>query len=197
MSLAITEDHRALAGSVADFLAKHQARAAARALLEASDEALPAFWPELAQLGLLGLHIGEEYGGSGYGLPELLIVAEQVGRAIAPGPFVPTAITSAVIAAAAPAELQQRLLPGLADGSVIGAAGLGGNVTVSDGAASGKAGVVVSGHLADVLVVPSGDDVLVVETASGGVTAKVPANLDQSRRAAKVTLEDATVTVLP
>jgi alkylation response protein AidB-like acyl-CoA dehydrogenase len=197
MSLAITEDHRALAGSVADFLAKHQARAAARALLEASDEALPAFWPELAQLGLLGLHIGEEYGGSGYGLPELLIVAEQVGRAIAPGPFVPTVITSAVIAAAAPAELQQRLLPGLADGSVIGAAGLGGNVTVSDGAASGKAGVVVSGHLADVLVVPSGDDVLVVETASGGVTAKVPANLDQSRRAAKVTLEDATVTVLP
>jgi alkylation response protein AidB-like acyl-CoA dehydrogenase len=197
MSLAITEDHRALAGSVADFLAKHQARAAARALLEASDEALPAFWPELAQLGLLGLHIGEKYGGSGYGLPELLIVAEQVGRAIAPGPFVPTAITSAVIAAAAPAELQQRLLPGLADGSVIGAAGLGGNVTVSDGAASGKAGVVVSGHLADVLVVPSGDDVLVVETASGGVTAKVPANLDQSRRAAKVTLEDATVTVLP
>jgi alkylation response protein AidB-like acyl-CoA dehydrogenase len=197
MPLAITEDHRALAQSVAEFLAKHQARAAARALLEAADEPLPVFWSDLAQLGLLGLHIGGQYGGSGYGLPEVAIVAEQTGRAIAPGPFVPTVIASAVIAAAAPDDLQHRLLPGLADGSVIGAAGLGGDVTYSDGAASGKAGVVVSGHLASVLVVPCGDDVLVVETAAGGVTAKVPANLDQSRRAAKVVLEGATATILP
>jgi len=196
MSLAISEDHRALAQSVSNFLAKHQARAAARALLEASDEPLPEYWSELAQLGLLGLHIGEEHGGSGYGLPELLIVAEQLGRAIAPGPFVPTVIASATISAAAPDDLQRRLLPALADGSVIGAVSLGGQVTYGEGTASGKAGVVIGGHLADVLLVPSGDDVLVVETASGGVTAKVPANLDQSRRAARVTLDRAPATVL-
>jgi 3-oxochol-4-en-24-oyl-CoA dehydrogenase len=197
MSLAITEDHRALAQSVADLLAKHRPRAAARALLEASDESLPAYWSELAQLGLLGLHIGEEHGGSGYGLPELLIVAEQLGRVVAPGPFVPTVIASAVIAAAAPDDLQRRLLPGLADGSLVGAAALGGDVTYSDGTASGKAGVVIAGHLADILLVPSGEDVLVIETASGGVTAKVPANLDPSRRAAKVALDTAAATVLP
>jgi len=196
MSLAITEDHRALAQSVSDFLAKHQARAAARALLEASD-ALPEYWSELAQLGLLGLHISEDHGGSGYGLPELLIVAEQLGRAIAPGPFVPTVIASAMIAAAAPGDLQRRLLPALADGSVIGAVSLGGQVTYGGGTASGKAGAVIGGHLADVLLLPAGDDVLVVETASGGVTAKVPANLDPSRRAARVTLDGAPATVLP
>jgi 3-oxochol-4-en-24-oyl-CoA dehydrogenase len=197
MSIAITEEHRALAQSVADFLTDHQSRAAARSLLDADVDALPAFWAELANLGLLGLHVPEELGGSGFGLPETLVVAEQMGRYLAPGPFVPTVITSAVLAAAGPDELQKRLLPGLADGSVIGAAALGGEVTYAHGAATGKVGVVISGHLADVLLVPAGDDVLVVEKSAGGVQAKVPANLDQSRRAARVTLDAATATVLP
>src|SRR5262249_41948773 len=98
---------------------------------------------------------------------------------------------------AGPDELCKRLLPGLADGSVIGAAALGGKVTSADGVATGKAGVVISGHLADVLLVPAGDDVLVMEKRAGGVRAEVPANLDQSRRAARVTLDAAPATVLP
>jgi hypothetical protein len=129
MTIAITEDHRALAQTVSDFLAKSQSRAAARALLEGGEADVPAFWAELGALGLLGLHIGEERGGSGYGLPEVLVVAEQMGRRLAPGPFVPTVVTSAVLAAAGAAVpaaagaagLQERLLPGLADGSLLGA----------------------------------------------------------------------------
>src|SRR5579871_4392380 len=227
MSIAITEEHRALAQTVADFLTSHDCRAAARSLLTAETDGRPAFWAGLAGLGLLGLHVPEELGGSGFGLAETLVVAEQMGRHLAPGPFVPTVITSAVLAAAGPDELRKRLLPGLADGSVIGAAALGGAVTFADGAAAegpgkfgtaaegpgklgtaaegpgklgtatGKAGVVISGHLADVLLVPAGDDVLVVETAAGGVQATVPANLDPSRRAARVTLDAAPATVLP
>jgi alkylation response protein AidB-like acyl-CoA dehydrogenase len=197
MSIAVTEDHQALAQTVADFLAKHQARAIARGLLESDEEPLPSFWAELARLGLLGLHVREEHGGSGFALSETLVVAEQLGRAVAPGPFVPTVITSAVIAAVAPEDLRKRLLPGLADGSLIGAVALGGDVTHADGTASGNAGVVISGALADILLVPSGDNVLVIEKALGGVTATVPANLDPSRRAAKVRLADAHVTVLP
>src|SRR5271154_5389230 len=160
MSIAISEEHRALAQTVTGFLTDHQSRAAARSLLEAEADARPAFWAELGGLGLLGLHLSEEYGGSGFGLPETLVVAEQMGRHLAPGPFVPTVITSAVLAAAGPGDLQKRLLPGLADGSVIGAAALGGEVTYADGAATGKAGVVISGHLADVLLVPAGGHVL-------------------------------------
>ena len=55
----------------------------------------------------------------------------------------------------------------------------------------------ISGHLADVLLVPAGDDVLVIEKSAGGVQAEVPANLDQSRRAARVRLDAAPATVLP
>src|SRR5271156_2573260 len=197
MSIAISEEHRALAQTVAGFLPRRESRAAARSLLEAETETLPAFWGELGGLGLLGLHVPEELGGSGFGLSETLVVAEQMGRYLAPGPFVPTVITSAVLAAAGPDDLRKRLLPGLADGSTIGAAGLGGEVRHANGAATGKVGVVISGHLADVLLVPAGDDVLVVEKSAGGVQARVPANLDQSRRAARVTLDAATATVLP
>src|SRR5579862_8353231 len=159
MSIAISEEHRALAQTVASFLTEHQSRAAARSLLAAAADPLPAFWAELGSLGLLGLHVPEELGGSGFGLAETLVVAEQMGRQLAPGPFVPTVIASAVLAVAGPDDLNKRLLPGLADGSAVGAAALGGEVTYADGAATGSAGVVLSGHLADVLLVPAGDDV--------------------------------------
>ena len=197
MSIAISEEHRALAQTVAGFLTDHQSRAQARILLGAQADALPAFWADLAALGLLGLHVPEEHGGSGFGLAETLVVAEQMGRQLAPGPFCPTVIASAVLAGAGPDDLRKRLLPGLADGTVIGAAALGGEVTCAGGVATGKAGVVISGHLADVLLVPAGDDVLVIEKSAGGVRADVPANLDQSRRAARISLDAAPATVLP
>ncbi len=197
MSIAITDDHRALARTASDFLGKNGARGAARALLEAQAEPLPDFWAEMGRLGWLGLHLPDKYGGSGFGLPELVIVVEELGRAVAPGPFVPTVIASAVISALGSPDLQERLLPGLAGGSLVGAVGLGGDVAVRDGSAHGRAGVVLGGHLADVLVVPAGDDVLVVEPAAGGVTADVPANLDPARRAARVTLDGAAAEVLP
>ena len=193
MSIAITDEHRALAQTVSEFLGARGARGTARNLLEAKTEGLPDFWGELGKLGWLGLHLPEEHGGSGFGLPELVIVAEQFGRAVAPGPFVPTVIASAVIAAAAPPDLQARLLPGLASGSTIGAVALGGDV--ADG--TGNAGIAASGHLADVLLVTQGEDVLVVETAGGGVKTEVPANLDPTRRIARVTLTGAPATVLP
>ncbi len=110
MSIAIADEHRALADSVSDFLFKKGAPGAARALLESDSETLPAFWEELAALGWLGLHLPERYGGSGYGMSELVVVVEGLGRAVAPGPFVPTVIVSGLIAARGADEIKDRLL---------------------------------------------------------------------------------------
>jgi alkylation response protein AidB-like acyl-CoA dehydrogenase len=195
MSIAITEDHQALAATAADFLSKRDARGAARALLEAPDETLPDWWGDLVGLGWLGLHVPEDHGGSGYGLEELVVVVEALGRAVAPGPFVPTVIASAVLAAAG-GEAAKAHLPGLADGSVAGAVALGGEVTIADGTASGPAGNVLGGGLAGLLLVAAGDDVAVVETGEG-VTVETPPNLDPTRRTARVTLDGAPATVLP
>jgi alkylation response protein AidB-like acyl-CoA dehydrogenase len=197
MSIAITEDHRALAGTVADFLAKHEARKASRALLEGAEESLPAFWDELRSLGWLGLHVPEEFGGSGYGLPELVVVVEELGRGLAPGPFVPTVIASATLAIAAPDGVKREWLARLASGEVVGAVALGGDVEVRGGAVRGSAGVVLGGALADVFVVATGDDVAVVAAPGGGVTVEVPQNLDPTRRSARVTLDGAPAVVIP
>jgi alkylation response protein AidB-like acyl-CoA dehydrogenase len=197
MSIAITDDHRALADTASDLLRKRDSRGAARALLEAPTEERPDLWKDLAGLGWLGLHVPESLGGSGYGLPELVVIVEELGRAIAPGPFVPTVIASAVLVAAGDDAVTRELVPGLADGSKMAAVALGGDVTVRDGKASGSAGVALGGGLADLLLVGTGDDVAVVDLHGGGVKVDVPPNLDPTRRSARITLDDAAATVLP
>lgn len=191
MGIAITEDHRELAGVVRSFLQARGARSAARELLDATDEARPAFWSELAGLGWLGLHIGEEYGGAGCGLPELLVVVAEFGRAVAPGPFVPTVIGSAVIAAAGNDEQRARWLPELVDGTTTAGIGVESAITATGARFSGEAGVVFGAGLVDVLLLIVGEDVLVVPATADGVSVDVPDNVDPTRRSGRVTLADA------
>jgi hypothetical protein len=195
MTIAITDDHRALGTTAADLLLKRDARGAARALLEAPTEELPELWSDAVELGWLGLHVPEAYGGSGFGLEELVVVVEELGRAVAPGPFVPTVIASAFVAAAGDDALKSALLSGLADGSRIGGVALQSAVTISGGKASGSAGPVLGGGLADVMLIVTGEDVAVIERGDG-VTVDVPPNLDSMRRSARLTLKDAPVTVV-
>ena len=174
MPLPITDDHRALAEVARSFLLAGQ-RAAARALLDAPDEPVPATWKEVAGLGWLGLHVPEEHGGEGAGLPELAVVLEELGRVVAPGPFLPSVLASAILVEAGRPEL----LPALADGSKIGAVGLAG-VEV-DGRVVDD--LVLGGGLADVVLLVVGDDVLVSEQFTASVDRRV---LDPTRRAATV-----------
>src|ERR1700753_3893289 len=140
MGIALTDDHRELGEVARAFLTSQKARAAARSLLDAPEEARPPFWQGIVELGWLGLHVDEEHGGSGYGLPELVVVIDELGRAVAPGPFVPTVIASAVIAKDATAEQKSRLLPGLIDGTVTAGIGLDGQVQIHDGGGGGAGG---------------------------------------------------------
>ncbi len=190
MGIAITEDHRELAGVARAFLQARGARAAARSLLDADDEARPAFWAELTGLGWLGLHVAEEYGGAGFGLPELVVVVEEFGRAVAPGPFVPTVTASAIISAAGSAEQRAHRLPGLVDGSSTAAVGIDTAITADGNRFSGEAPVVLGAAPADLLVLTVGEDVVIVDRAAAGVTVEVPGNLDPTRRSGRVTLTD-------
>src|SRR5437763_5021087 len=196
MSIAITDEHRALADTASDFLLKHGSRAAARALLEAPKEAVPEFWSDLCALGWPGLHIPEQYGGSGYGLSELTVVVEELGRAVAPGPFVPSAIASAVIVAAADDKVKKERLPGLAAGSTSAGISVGGDITVKGGKATGSS-VVLGGELADIILLPAGEDVVIVEKGASGVKVTTPQNLDPTRRSSRVSLKSSPVEVLP
>jgi alkylation response protein AidB-like acyl-CoA dehydrogenase len=193
MGIALTDDHRELAEVARGFLTSQKARWAARSLLDATDEARPAFWQGIVELGWLGLHVDEEHGGSGFGLPELVVVVEELGRAVAPGPFVPTVIASAVIAKDGTSEQKSRLLPGLVDGTVTAGIGLNSDVQVTDGVASGEAGIVLGAGLAELLLIAAGDDVLLLERGRSGVSVEVPGNLDPTRRSGRVRLDNVSI----
>jgi alkylation response protein AidB-like acyl-CoA dehydrogenase len=165
MPLAISDDHRELAAVVRSFGERSNVLSAARRQLDADADALPAFWPELAGTGWLGLHLPEEHGGQGYGLAELAVVTEELGRVVAPGPFLGTVLASAIIARSGDQALRERWLPGLADGSMVGAVGFG--------------PLVASGALADVVVLADGDDMVVA--AREEVEVRPRASLDLTR----------------
>jgi alkylation response protein AidB-like acyl-CoA dehydrogenase len=187
MAIAITEEHLELARVARAFLTDNGARAGARAMLEAPEEALPRFWKPLCELGWTGLHLPEAWGGQGFGLPELAVVIEELGHAVAAGPFLPTVWASAVIDAAGDDAQKRALIPGLADGSVIGAVGLGGALSrAADGPLEGSAGLVLGGGLADLLLLAVGDDIAIVDRDQAGVAIRPRANIDPSRRVAEV-----------
>jgi 3-oxochol-4-en-24-oyl-CoA dehydrogenase len=197
MPLAITNDHVALAEVVANFLRRHDVADDAKGLLEGKQELLPPYWGELDALGWLGLHLPEQVGGSGFGLPEALVVIEQFGSALAPGPLVPSIGAGAVIVAIADDALAAQLLPGLAAGTTVGTVALGGDVSVTDGKAFGSPGPVMAGMLATLVVVEAGDDAAVVDLNGDGVTIEDPPNLDPTRHAARVRFDGAAATLIP
>jgi alkylation response protein AidB-like acyl-CoA dehydrogenase len=187
MSLAITDEHRSLAGVARSFLESHKSRTEARTLLDSAEESKPAFWAELSSLGWLGLHIPETYGGQGYGTAELAVVLEEMGRASAPGPFLSTVLAAGTIAGAADESLRQAVLPSLVNGVQVAAVGLGGSLSRGqDGTFSGDAGVVLSGSLADLLLLPVDADMILISLADPGVLVEPCDGLDSTRRLARV-----------
>ena len=119
MSIAITDDHRALADTAADFLLKHGSRAAARSLLESPAEALPDLWKDLAQLGWLGIGVPEADGGSGGTALDLIVLCEELGRGSTDLVACLSLTTSGLrtLIASGTAEQRDELVPALMDGS--------------------------------------------------------------------------------
>jgi hypothetical protein len=190
MSIALTEEHQELARVARAFLEAHGARAEARARLEAPSDRLPGFWKEMAELGWMGLHVDEARGGQGFGLPELSIVLEALGHAMAPGLFLPTALASALLVECGGEAACSAFLPRLTDGSLAGAVGLGGDLAMgAGGRLSGSAGLVLGAELAGLLVVCAGDDVALLTTDQPGVAVEAQKNVDPSLRFAAVTCD--------
>jgi alkylation response protein AidB-like acyl-CoA dehydrogenase len=193
MPIAITDEHQELASTVRGLLFAHDALGANRALLEAEVEPRPSFWPEMAKLGWLGVHLPEEHGGAGASLSELAVILEEIGRQVAPGPFLPTVLASAVIARCGTPEQQAQHLPSLADGTRAAALGLGGSLTLDGGRLNGDGGIVLGGPAADLLLLRAGDDLVLVPASVDGLTREGTKDIDPSRRSATVTVSSVPV----
>ena len=196
MALAISDDHKALADVVRAFAESNGLRALTRSALEAAADPRSA-WKQMAELGWLGLHLPEELGGSGFGLAELAIVAEGLGAAPAPGPFLPTVTAAAVIDAAGSPELRAALLPSLADGSVSAslaspAAGAGVSFDSPD-RLTGRVTAALGAAGAQLHLVPAGPDLAIVAADAPGVTVTTASTLDPSLGVAGLDFDQAPV----
>ena len=208
MALAVTEEQVALAESISGWAERAKVREAARAEIDVpagSRTGLrPAWWPGVVELGLTGLALSEEVGGSGASVTELAVAVETLGRHIAHGPFVPSAVAGIVLTAARLAAEDAKeidaLLTGLAEGETTGAVALDGSVTAVDAPGglrlSGDAGLATGLAGGDFLIVgatgPHGEVWAAIDLGDG-VTVEAVDSLDVTRPIARVTLDGALV----
>ena len=122
MNLDFSDDQKVLKHTAREFLTEHSPLGLCRRVLEDDGEDYAAaLWSQLAGMGWLGTHVPESFGGAGYGVVELALLCEELGRALAPVPFGSSVVlaSEALLLAGTPIQ-QRRLLPGLAAGTRIG-----------------------------------------------------------------------------
>lgn len=209
MSAALTSEQGALRTAVADLMAKRSPEAEVRRLMTTDTGYDPAVWSELAAMGLLGLAIPEEFGGSGAGAAELAVVAEQLGRALLCAPFLSTAVlTPHLLLALDDTAECAEVLPKIAAGQLIATVAFAqpGSarppqhpsttaITTPDGwRLTGATTYVLdagSAHRFYVLAqTHSGTAVFAADGGAPGLTVTALGTVDQTRRQGSLTLAD-------
>ncbi len=209
MTIAISEEHDLLSQTVRRWLDAHCPPSVPRALLDAAEEELQTAWKEFAAQGWLGIHVPEDQGGQGFGLPELAVVLEQAGRACFPGPLLPTVLAAALVAEQGSPDQRAELLPGLVDGSQPAAMAFGRSrfevaTRRADGTLEvrGEVRPVLGASVAHQALVPAADGdggevwCLVDLTSGGGFEVETVDSLDPTRRVGVVRAQG-TVAVPP
>jgi alkylation response protein AidB-like acyl-CoA dehydrogenase len=209
MQLVFDTEQEDLRRSVRRFLENEVPLSRVRSLMDTPGAHDPALWRRMAEeLGLQGLIVPEEHGGSGAGFVELAVVAEEMGRAVLPGPFLSTAVLAvSAILDAGDDEAAKDLLPGIADGSTIATLA----TTEADGrweldatattarpagqgwALTGVKSYVPDGALADLVLVVARTDaglsLFAVDGTAAGLTRTPLPTLDQTRPLARLELD--------
>ncbi len=211
MNFEFSEDQKQLRDQARRYLTEQSPPKAVRAVLEGNAPYDKALWKGLAEMGFLGVAIPEEFGGAGAGHLELCVIAEEIGRALAPVPFSSTIYLAAEAIMLAGSDAQKaKWLPKIASGEAIGTLALFegvGNpshkaikVSASQGAVSGTKTPVADGAIADFAIVAARTGstgreadigLFIVELNGDGVTRKPLANLDQAHGQAEITFDRA------
>ena len=119
VNFAFSEEQEELRMVMRRFLDDKSPETEVRRLMESPDGYDPTVWKQMAeQLGLHGLIIPEEFGGSGYSYVELVVVMEEMGRSLLCAPFFSTVVLAAnLLLASGDDAAKKDYLPGIADGS--------------------------------------------------------------------------------
>ena len=192
MDFALSDDQRAFQEAARDFLTDAANPDVIRAAVEGATGFDEGLWQALAgEMGFAGLMVPEEFGGLGLGAVEMALVLEETGRVLAPVPFFETAVLAVqAVLAAGSDEQKASLLPRLASGTRASFAGTASRPTLRDGKLTGTADFATFAHVADLIIVATADDSLVVLDAhTPGLTIEALPALDRLRRFAKLSFD--------
>jgi alkylation response protein AidB-like acyl-CoA dehydrogenase len=217
MDLALSEEQEMLKKTAQDFLENKCPKALVREMEKDEKGYSPQLWHEMAELGWMGLVIPEKYGGMGMKFLDLVILIEEMGKFLLPGPFLPTVVYCGLpIAAYGTEEQKQEFLPKIAGGNIIMTLALtepSANIEVegietkaaadgSDYVLNGVKLFIPDAHVADYLLVVArtkdfedkerGITLFLVDTKSAGISCTV-LNSIASDRQCEVVLENVRV----
>ena len=211
MNFDFSDDQKQLRDQARRYLAEHSPPKAVRAVLEGHAPYDKALWKGLAGMGFLGVAIPEEFGGAGAGHLELCVVAEEIGRVLAPVPFSSTIYLAAEALMLAGSDAQKRKwLPKIASGDAIGTLalfeGAGNpspkaiNISGSRDTVSGTKKPVPDGAIADFAIVAARTastgretdiGLFIVDLNGEGVTRRSLSTLDPAHGQAEITFDKA------
>jgi alkylation response protein AidB-like acyl-CoA dehydrogenase len=215
MDIGFTEEQELLRDTARKFFEAECPSKFVRERMATPEAMTDAFWQKLAEQGWLGIVYPEEFGGSGLGMVDVVVLMEEMGRAVMPGPFFASVLLggAAMNEAGSPAQ-REHWLPRIAAGGAKAAlawtepnlrwdaAGIMMTAREAGGGfrLSGSKLFVPDAHLADVLVVAArtrdgasledGVSLFLVPKGAGGVSVSVLPTIDETRKLCEVRFED-------
>jgi alkylation response protein AidB-like acyl-CoA dehydrogenase len=216
VNFAFSEEQEELRKVVRQFLESKSAETAVREQMETETGYDDAVWSQMAdQLGLQGLVIPEEFGGSGYGFIELVVVLEEMGRRLLCAPYFSSVVLAAqTLLHSGDDAAKKELLPGIASGETIATlaftepngkwdeSGITATATKSgDGwTIDGTKMFVLDGHTAGLVIVAARTDagvsLFTVTADASGLTRTPLSTMDQTRKQAKLEFSGTPATLL-
>jgi len=216
MDFGFSEEQEMLRKSARDFLAKECPMTYVRQMMEDERGFRDEQWQKMAELGWMGLILPEAHGGAGLDFVDMIVVLEEMGRVVLPGPFFSTLVGAVAIDAGGSAAQKEDLLPRLAAGRLRvtlaqlepsarwDAEGIGLEARPAAGGykLSGTKLFVPDAHTADLLIVAGrapgstgaeGVSLFLVDAKAPGVTATLLKTMDQTRKLCELALADVSV----
>ena len=217
MNFDFSDDQKLLRDQARKFLTDKCDRTVVRSILEDNQKNhSDDLWNEIASMGWTGTAIPEEYGGLGLGMLELCVIAEELGRSLAPTPFSSSIYLFAeFIKLYGDEDQKKKYLPKIASGEAIGTFALSEgngspkpkniNSIFSDGKLTGEKAPVNDGKVSDFIIVAANIDtnkndkslsLFVVETNQDGVDSEYLETIDPSRPSSRIVLKNAKAELL-
>ncbi|MEV0544518.1 acyl-CoA dehydrogenase family protein [Nocardia salmonicida] len=211
-----SEEQDELRGMLRDFFSRKSPTDEVRRLMDSDLGYDPVLWKQMGEeLGLQGIAIPEEFGGSGYSFAEVLIVLEEMGRRLVCAPYFSTVVLAAhAILCSGDDAAKRRYLPRIADGSLVSTVALtepdgrwdqaGICATATDSGAgwtiSGVKSYVLDGYVADLVLVAArgerGVSLFAVPGDAPGLTKSLLSTLDQTRKQAQLKFSNTPATLV-